>query len=307
MVMRRKIWGLGAALVALVLLGVAVVLAPHPADKPEPSVPAPHSLPSPFSVPQKPRLAQLHDYPLPALPESRRLRYNAYGLPCETVLDAQVIEAGMVQLDLQANCLPDQELEVTHAALRFSGRTDEHGHFSARIPALSVQARFDVTLARGDVMTARAHVPEAARYHRVVLQWTGADAMQLHAREFGADDGARGHIWQGNPGLLGQTRSGHLARLGLADSGVGQLAQVYSFPRAAERMRGVIRISVEAPVTRANCGRMIAASTLQPRLGGGLQEALLSFHMPGCDALGDILVLKNVLRDLKVAQNELSR
>ena len=64
-----------------------------------------------------------------------------------------------------------------------------------------------------------------------------------------------------------------------------------------------MRVSVEAEVTKANCGREIAAETLQPGADGTMQAVEITLAVPDCSAVGEFLVLKNVLRDLKIASN----
>lgn len=232
-------------------------------------------------------------------------RFSPFGLPCKTELSLRPQNAGIVALTLTANCALDQPIVVRHAGLRFSDRLNAQGVYRARVPALRRDADFDVTLADGETVRASVHVPDAARYRRVVLQWQGRNDMQLHAREFGAEYGARGHVWAGAPGsatLADHGRGGFLSLLGRAEAGDGAFAQIYSFPRGIQRSQGVVRVSIEAEVTPENCGRQLGAETLQPGLTG-LQAAGLRFDMPDCGAVGDILVLKNVLRDLKIAQN----
>jgi hypothetical protein len=56
-------------------------------------------------------------------------------------------------------------------------------------------------------------------------------------------------------------------------------------------------------VTKINCGRDIQAQSLEMRDAGQLKSQNLSLSVPGCDAVGDFLVLNNLLEDLKVARN----
>ena len=56
-------------------------------------------------------------------------------------------------------------------------------------------------------------------------------------------------------------------------------------------------------VTIANCGLRIEAQTLEVSRAGKMKVQDLSLPIPGCDAVGDFLVLQNLIQDLKVARN----
>lgn len=128
--------------------------------------------------------------------------------------------------------------------------------------------------------------------------------LQLHVLEFGAGYGSSGHVWAGAPkevlrGVRGE--GGFLTRLGSPE--LGNVADVYSYP--AEAMDGAadLAMTVEAEITPANCGRDISGEILQRSLDGSIDSVEVMFAVPGCDAVGDILVLKNMVRDRKIAAN----
>ena len=64
-----------------------------------------------------------------------------------------------------------------------------------------------------------------------------------------------------------------------------------------------IRPRIEAEVTEANCGQDTLARTLESDVEGAVAVIELTFTVPGCDAVGDYLVLQNLLQDLRVATN----
>ncbi len=57
---------------------------------------------------------------------------------------------------------------------------------------------------------------------------------------------------------------------------------------------------VEAAVTDLTCGRELLGETLTS-VGGAVMVNDLTVAMPDCDATGDILVLKNLVPDMKIA------
>ena len=81
------------------------------------------------------------------------------------------------------------------------------------------------------------------------------------------------------------------------------LAEIYTFPRDTLNGDGTERLSIEAEVTEANCGQDTLARTLESDVEGAVAVIELTFTVPGCDAVGDYLVLQNLLQDLRVATN----
>ena len=60
-------------------------------------------------------------------------------------------------------------------------------------------------------------------------------------------------------------------------------------------------LSVETEVSQANCGLEIEAQSLEVGTQGTVKTQNLTLAVPECDAIGDFLVLNNLLQDLKVA------
>ena len=59
----------------------------------------------------------------------------------------------------------------------------------------------------------------------------------------------------------------------------------------------------EAEVTAQNCGQVIEAQSLELGDGGRLRTQYLTMTAPDCDAIGDFLVLNNLVDDPKIAAN----
>ncbi len=225
---------------------------------------------------------------------------------CDVTLSAIPGDAAMVDLSVVAPCHPNETVIIRQGTLKFTQATDHDGQLRLSLPALSADASLEVELSDGTAATTQADVPAASSYEHVGLQWTGRTDLQLHAFEFGATYGQPGHVHAGaahSPDRAKLMGAGYMTLLGDPTLEGGMMAEVYSFPSADAHARGVIRITVEAEVTRDNCGRQVSAETLQPVLGDGLDAVDLTLSVPGCDALGEFLVLNNVLRDMKIAAN----
>ena len=224
---------------------------------------------------------------------------------CETAVQAVPAPAAMVDLTITANCLPDARVTVHHNGMMVSLLTDASGVAKVRAPALSKEALFIASFENGQGAVARAEVPDLEAYDRVVLQWRGDAGFQVHALEYGADYGEPGHIWHDAPGDIDRAvagTGGFVTDLGDTQITDGLRAEVYTFPTGIAQA-GEVMLSAEAVVTPHNCTRDIEAQAIQVSAGGALKVQDLTLTMPSCEVAGDILMLKNLLQDLKIARN----
>lgn len=231
---------------------------------------------------------------------------SAPALPCDIGLTADPAPAAMVDLMLDASCLPDERFTLHHNGMMFHALTDDAGRSAIRVPALAENAVFIASFKSGDGAVAQIEVPTMAFYDRVVVQWRGDAGLGLHALEFDATYFAKGHVHAGDPGDMGGAASGDsgfLTRFGDDTGPEALMAEVYTFPSRMSGTGGNIGLSVEAEVTAVNCGKQVEAQTLQLKPGQPLRTNDLTLYMPECDGSGDFLVLKNLLEDLKVAAN----
>lgn len=225
---------------------------------------------------------------------------------CDMGLSVAATPAAMLALRVDAPCRTNARVVIRHAGLAITGRTNDLGQMQVGIPALAAQARVSVAFADGATLSAGAEVPDLADFDRVGIQWPGKAAFELHALEFGATENSRGHVSAVDPRnpAYGERGAGGFMSI-LGDAGVAEplLAEVYSFPAARMTQSGTVRIYLEAAVTPDTCGRVITGKTLDLRQGSRLRMMDLSLPMPDCDALGQLLVLKNLLPDMKIARN----
>lgn len=216
---------------------------------------------------------------------------------CDIVASAQAAPGAMIDLSLSAPCLPNERVNVHHQGLVFTQTTKNDGSLNLSLPALAQDATVIFAFSDGDGAVTSASVDDLDMYNRTALQWRGDAGFQIHAREFGAAYGEDGHVWVGAPAAQGD-----LTRLGDATVAEPFMAEIYSFPRMSSTSEGTIDLSVEAEVTRANCGLEIEAQSLEVS-STGIKTQDLTLAVPDCDALGDFLVLNNLVQDLKVASN----
>ncbi|WP_152544477.1 hypothetical protein [Actibacterium mucosum] len=231
---------------------------------------------------------------------------NQFGMECETALTATAGKAAMVQLHVSATCATNDRIEILHGRLAFAARLSNTGTATLDVPALDGSATFLVRLSDGDILRGFVEVPDAADFERVVLQSDGSGLMELHAYEFGAGYGEDGHVWAQAPRGADQAlqgKGGFMSVLGDGTLASPMVAQVYSHPKGQALNSDVVRVSIEVPITEGNCSNDLNAEALQPGPDGSMQAIDLTLAAPGCDGIGEFLVLKNVVRDLKIAAN----
>ncbi|MBW4706766.1 hypothetical protein KX928_03090 [Roseobacter sp. YSTF-M11] len=227
-------------------------------------------------------------------------------LVCPVKMTVEPHAAAMVKLSLTAPCMQNERVTVSHNGLQFTETTSDTGGLDVAVPAMSERAEFSVAFANGHSVDAIAQVPGVALYDRVAVQWQGADTVQIHAREFGASYGDAGHVWAGaarDVSAVVDGRGGFLTRHGDSSADDGLMIEVYTYPSELTAAQNALELSVETEVTNKNCGREVEAKALKLVAGAVLPIKALSLAVPGCDAIGDFLVLNNPLQDLTVASN----
>lgn len=255
--------------------------------------------PAAFSPAAPPARPDAPDAP-PRAGQDRAL--SPLGLPCGLDVTLQAAPAAMIALGVAAPCHPGAEITVTHSDLDIAVRTDVVGLLTLDLPALESPARVTVRLPDGTEEAAQAVVPDLGDFERVALSWRGDLDMELHAIEAGAAWMSAGHLHRGAPrGPEAAANGGtFLTLLGEAGVETPRMAQVLTVPRG--RAAGM-SLSIDAPITQANCAAPAEAGILQAGGGRGVRMMPLRFTYPGCDAVGDTLVLQNVLRDPRLAAN----
>ncbi|PWE36367.1 hypothetical protein DD563_10605 [Pelagicola sp. LXJ1103] len=225
---------------------------------------------------------------------------------CEYLLSAEPFAGAMVTLSLDVTCMPNERFTLHHNGMMFSQVTDESGSAEMLVPALSSNAVFIVAFPNGEGAVATAEVTSLGAYERAVVQWKDDLGVALHALEFGADYGTDGHVSADAPrdaAAAATGNTGFMTRLGDSALPEALLAEVYTFPAGMSGQDGDVALNVEAAITEANCGRDIEAQSLQLNQSGVLKVQDVTLAMPDCDAVGEFLVLKNLLNDLTLARN----
>ncbi|WP_300032924.1 hypothetical protein [uncultured Roseobacter sp.] len=225
---------------------------------------------------------------------------------CPTSARAETQPGAMVMLHLKAACLAGQTVTITHQNIVFDEIIGAEGTLSIAVPALTSDAVFSFSFENGKSIEAAGSVPTVGLYDRVLVQGVGDTGVQIHAREYGADYGDAGHVWQGSPrhvSALTDGNGGFVTVLGDARNKDRLMTEVYTYPAETSRAVDAVALSIETEVTLSNCGTHVDATAVRVSRGGLPVVRDLSIDVPSCDAVGDFLVLKNPLGDLKLASN----
>ena len=230
----------------------------------------------------------------------------ATDIACDMSAAATPTLSARANLSLHAPCHGDQRVTVHHGGMFFTEKTSADGSLQLTVPGLAEEAVFIFAFGDGNGAIAQTELSDIANFNRVVLQWHGQAGFELHAREFGAAYGSEGHVWHGAD--IETTRANLKNGTGGALDSLGQSAveephfvEIYSFPATMSGRNGQIDLSVEAEITTANCGQEIEAKAMEREGDGTVLSKTLTLAVPGCEAVGDFLVLNNVLDDMKVA------
>lgn len=224
-----------------------------------------------------------------------------YQVSCDIAVTVLPKADAMVLLQVDAPCYRNQRIEIGHVGLEFADTTSGAGTYEVLIPVFDDTASFDVAFADGNSAKAKTLGMVAEDFNRVAVNWQGGPGIHIHALEYGAQYGDPGHIWAESAGEAAE--GGFLVQLGNPNQTNPILAEVYSFPGDNIQKNGAVRVIIEAEVTAQTCGSVITGNTVEIAPGQPVLATAVSVTMPECNDVGGFLVLKNLLQDMKIAQN----
>ncbi|MEQ3624165.1 MAG: hypothetical protein ABNH26_00250 [Celeribacter sp.] len=218
-----------------------------------------------------------------------------HSLACEADALAAAAPQGRVALTVLAGCRTNAGVSITQGPLQFNARTDADGWLSLEMPALSTHPVTRIRFDDGTTLEARADVSDATDYVHTTLQWIGERDLALNAYENAAEFGMPGHLHAGATQGIGRFET-----LGDATLPGGRMAEIYTAPRTPAADFAV-SISVEAEVTYNNCGREVWAELSTDSKPTPTEPLDLRLTLPGCDTVGDFVVMDDMLNSLQVA------
>ncbi|MFM7444918.1 MAG: hypothetical protein ACKO2N_13605 [Tabrizicola sp.] len=213
---------------------------------------------------------------------------------CKIDLGLSAGTQAMISVTLTAPCRAGERVVLRHAGLAIAEVVAKDGTLILDLPALSAEGEVSVLFPDAETAVGKVAIPDLASVKRFGVQWMADDAFQLHILEAGADYGQPGDVWTDAPV---SPNGGYLVALGNPELTLPMMANVYTWPADSSIAADVM---LEAEVTEKTCGRELLGEALALE-AGSVDITELTLAMPGCDALGDILVLKNPGQDVTLS------
>lgn len=274
-------------------------------EQPVPVVEAAIELPEAAKIPtQKPAPVQLAALDPETAPDIETDAVVADEVDCVPAMAGAPAAAATIALSVTAPCHINTSFVIHHQGMMFTAMTDANGNTDINVPALAEVSVLIAAFDDGNGAVTTAVVPDFAQYDRAVLQWQGDTAVMLSAYEGDAGYGDANHIHAGNPGdmaRLSAAEGGYLVTLGDASVPDALMAEIYTFPTSTFGESADVMLVAEAEITGGNCGKELAAQSIQISPSGQTSALDLTMVMPDCDAVGDFLILQNMFEDLTLA------
>ena len=210
---------------------------------------------------------------------SNQANISAFGFSCDTELAITPAAEAMLEVILSSPCRLDQMVSVSHSGLEFHLRLPMTGKRTFKLPALEAPANVAVRFLNGAEVVAATDPGPLDAFLRVALQVSSEDALSLKAVA---------------------AKQLPVVETRLGDDG-GQMVQIISHHIDPDRRRGVIRLALQSKVTAEHCDTPSHAKVVERLPGLPLRQYGISLGAAGCDHVGEILELKNILQDLKLA------
>ncbi len=226
------------------------------------------------------------------------LEYDNFGQPCTAPKLALALSApAMIDVTVMAACHANERIVISHAGISFAGTTDEKGHYHAVVPAMT--GKGEITAQLGPDLSLRDYrtVPDIGWVNRLALVQRGQNGLHLNAFIGDAEFGSDMHLRPENTGAASTGSGGYLTVLGDAALDRPIVTEVVTFPAS----QPAPRLQVVADVTDKTCGRDLLGSTLRTASASGPTMGGLSLAVPGCDSVGERVVLDMERADAAVA------
>lgn len=95
---------------------------------------------------------------------------------------------------------------------------------------------------------------------------------------------------------------GYLVALGDPSIENAQLAQVYTLQQRSKKQAQIVKLQIETLRSDTACGGELVLRLAHHRVNSGAAQSELSLNLPDCGAQETSLLLKNRIKDMKVAR-----
>jgi hypothetical protein len=209
---------------------------------------------------------------------------------CDVALGLTAAAGAMIDISLSAPCHRGERVVIRHSGLSFTALTSVEGRLRLQVPAMETDALVAAYLDGSQMTLAQVTVPDAAAHVRFAVQMPFPGQFDLRANE-------GGQVFVGSSGAVADGGLRKIVLLGTTKVTQPLLAQVYTLP--ADNL-SLADLTAELRITAETCGRTLPIETVLAQ-GGKVTITTLPVAVPLCGTAGDILQLKNLLGDLKLA------
>jgi hypothetical protein len=208
---------------------------------------------------------------------------------CQPAMQLTAVPGAMIHLSLSAPCNRNQRIVVRHSGLSFAAKTQADGMARVLLPAMKSDAMVAVYLADARLVLGEVDVPDVLSYARYAIMWEWPAEIELRV--------AHGEkVLAGTAPMIGGEPERVMA-LGSDEVQSPVMAHVYSVPGTDF---GKAELTAELRITPASCGRTLRLETVYSA-GGRASSEKQDVAVPLCGTAGDILLLKNLAPDMKLA------
>lgn len=235
---------------------------------------------------------------------------NTYGtvkidpipVDCSLDLSAKPLRGARVELQLLAPCHKNKVVTISHAGLKFTEILNEKGRITITIPVLSDPANIEVSFADGASQSISAPIKDLSSMQRTGIAWSGQVELQLQASESSVSTGQDKQITKLNTRTFKQSYlrgGGYLTTLGNVALENGKFVQIYSIENQNDVF---VDFKVVLNNPSARCGSKLSIDTVRYADDLGTQISSKNVSVRNCSAENKTIVLKNLVRNLIVAQ-----
>lgn len=237
-----------------------------------------------------------------AQPAYNSLKFDPVEMNCGLNLSAEPLRGARVQLAIIAPCHKNKVITISHAGLRFTEIVDETGRITIIIPVLSDPATIKVSFADGTSKSISAPAKDLSSLHRTGIAWAGQVDLQLHVDQSLYKASKSTRITAQNARSYKQSYlqgGGYLSSLGNSAVENGAFIQIYSIENSSDIFAD-FDVVLQNPSN--DCGTQITINTVQYSAASGIELTSKNISLRNCSAESENIVLKNMLRNLIVAQ-----
>ncbi len=200
---------------------------------------------------------------------------SAFGLPCGPKLITGIADGASYRVSLVAPCMPLSEVEIAISGLSFSERLSMTGSLELEIPALQDRSDIQIHFSDGETISTELPIVKLDQIARLATAWDGVDRPAL----FPYDDTEVVMLGRGEKTLQILTR------------------------KIDPNESVLVRLSLKQKITSASCAEPGRGQVFRQIGQAHPLSYSLSFAARDCADIGETLELKNILEDLKLAQN----